>query len=92
MERAVDYAPFPTTFPVARSSPIWVSHHLQYAMSGAYSTQSSGGVYGGSTTATSENGDGFQVAPKPSKPAPPPPTAPAPPPPPTTPAPPPEQP
>src|SRR5207249_2710658 len=41
MEKASDYAPFPKDFPVARSSPVWVSHHLQYAMSGAYSTSTS---------------------------------------------------
>ena len=88
MERAIDYAPFPTEFPVAHSSPVWISRHLQYAMSGAYSTTSSGGgVYGASTTTATTSGDGFQVAPKPAKPAPPPPTTPAPPP--TTPAPPP---
>jgi penicillin-binding protein 1A len=87
MERAIDYAPFPTEFPVALSSPVWVTRHLQYAMSGGYSTQTYGsGVYGSSTTTTG-GGDGFQEAPKPSTPAPPPPTTPAPPP--TTPAPPP---
>ena len=91
MERAIDYAPFPTEFPVAHSSPVWISHHLQWAMSGAYYTPSSGGVYGSSTTTTTSTGDGFQVAPKPAQPAPaPPPTTPAPPP--TTPAPPPTQP
>jgi penicillin-binding protein 1A len=87
MERAIDYAPFPTEFPVALSSPVWVTRHLQYAMSGGYSTQTYGtGVYGSSTTTTG-GGDGFQQAPKPPTPAPPPPTTPAPPP--TTPAPPP---
>jgi penicillin-binding protein 1A len=94
MERAVDYAPFPKEFPVARTSPIWISHHLQYAMSGAYSTSSSGGVSPAQTTTSSGGGDGFQVAPPP-KPTPPPPTtAPSPPPPPPAPPgePPPEQP
>ena len=94
MERAVDYAPFPTDFPVARSSPVWISHHLQYAMSGAYSTgSSSGGVSPAATSTTSHGGDGFQATPAPKpKPAPPP-TAPAPPPPPPPPPePPPEQP
>jgi penicillin-binding protein 1A len=92
MEKASDYAPFPKDFPVARSSPVWVSHHLQYAMSGAYST-SSGGVSPATTSTTSSGGDGFQKAPPPKPAAPPPTTAPPPPtaPPPTT-APPPEQP
>ena len=43
MEKAVDYAPYPTAFPVARNSPVWTTHHLQYAMSGGYSTSSSSG-------------------------------------------------
>src|SRR5438067_10637890 len=45
MEKAVGYAPAPTAFPVTRSSPVWTYHHLQYAMSGGYSTSSSGGSY-----------------------------------------------
>jgi len=45
MERAVDYAPFPTEFPVAQTAPVWISHTLRYAMSGAYSTSPSGGSY-----------------------------------------------
>jgi penicillin-binding protein 1A len=98
MERAVDYAPFPTEFPVARTSPVWISHDLQYAMSGAYSTYSGSGVSPESTT-TSSGGEGVQVKPPKPKPNPtpeplPPPTAPAPPPPttPPPPEPPPEQP
>jgi penicillin-binding protein 1A len=43
VERAVDYAPFPTEFPVAQTQPVWISHTLKWAMSGAYSTSSSGG-------------------------------------------------
>ncbi|MFL5966728.1 MAG: transglycosylase domain-containing protein, partial [Gaiellaceae bacterium] len=41
MERAAPYAPNPKEFPVAKDPPIWTSHHLQYAMSGGYSTSSS---------------------------------------------------
>jgi penicillin-binding protein 1A len=83
MERAVDYAPFPKDFPVARSSPVWTPHDLQYAMSGAYSTS---GVSPTTTSKANTGGDGFQKAPEPKpKPAPAT-TAPAspPPPPPTT--------
>jgi len=90
MERAVDYAPFPKDFPVARSSPVWVTHDLQYAMSGALPTS---GVSPTTTEKTNNGGDGFQVAPPPKpKPSSPPPTTTPPPPPPTTTAPPPEQP
>jgi penicillin-binding protein 1A len=45
MEKAVAYAPFPTTFPVAKSAPVWQSHTLQYAMSGGNYSSSSGGNY-----------------------------------------------
>jgi penicillin-binding protein 1A len=72
MERALDYAPFPTEFPVAQTAPVWISHTLRYAMSGGYSPSSSGYYYPPSTTTT------------PSAPAPPT-TTPAPVPPPTTP-------
>jgi penicillin-binding protein 1A len=53
MERAIDFAPFPTAFPVSTHAPIWVSHTLQWAMSGAYYTPSSGsGSYTPPTTTT----------------------------------------
>jgi penicillin-binding protein 1A len=91
MERAVDYAPYPTEFPTAKTSPHWTYHHLQYALSGGYSStysSSSSGSYtppaqvASPTTTT-------RPAPKPApKPAPPPVTTPEPPPV-TTPAPPP---
>jgi len=80
MERAIDYAPFPKDFPVARLSPVWTPHDLQYAMSGAYSTS---GVSPTTTAKTNTGGDGFQQAPAPKPPAPAT-TAPPPPPPPTT--------
>jgi len=88
MERASYYARTPSEFPVSTESPHWTYHHLQYAMSGAYSTGSSSGGYytpspsTTSQTPTTDNG-GFQQAPAPA-PAPPPP-------PPSTPAPPPDQ-
>jgi penicillin-binding protein 1A len=59
MERAVDYAPFPTEFPVARTSPKWISRHLQYAFSGAYSTGSSSS----STTTSQDSGNGYTQVP-----------------------------
>jgi penicillin-binding protein 1A len=43
MERAVDYAPFPTEFPTPKSSPHWTYHHLQYALSGSTDSSSSSG-------------------------------------------------
>jgi penicillin-binding protein 1A len=58
MEPAVKYAPFPTAFPVATHAPVWTSHTLQYAMSGGYSTSSSGGYYSAPTdTAPTQNND-----------------------------------
>jgi penicillin-binding protein 1A len=91
MEHAIDYAPYPTSFPVARSSPVWTYHHLQYAMSGSYSTPGSGGSYYAPTTAatTQQNGGG-NYTPVPattqaSTPPPPPTSTPTPTPPPTNP-------
>jgi len=61
MEPAVKYAPFPTAFPVAKSSPVWTSHTLQYAMSGGYSTSSSSGSYSAPTQETTpSSGDSNQ--------------------------------
>jgi penicillin-binding protein 1A len=46
MERAVDYAPFPTEFPTPKNSPKWIAHDLQYALSGAtYDSSSSSDSY-----------------------------------------------
>src|SRR2546423_4896485 len=36
MSRASGYAPFPKEFPRAKSSPVWRSHTLQYALQGGY--------------------------------------------------------
>ena len=40
MEKAITYAPFPKEFPSPKTSPVWVTHKLQYAMSGSYSAPS----------------------------------------------------
>jgi penicillin-binding protein 1A len=46
MERAVDFAPYPTEFKAPTTPPKWTSHDLQYALSGAtYSSDSSGSTY-----------------------------------------------
>jgi penicillin-binding protein 1A len=54
MEPAVKYAPQPKEFPVATHAPVWTSHTLQYAMSGGYSTSSSGS-YSAPTQTTPQN-------------------------------------
>jgi penicillin-binding protein 1A len=87
MERAIDDAPSPTAFPVARSSPVWTYHHLQYAMSGGYSSTSSGGSYSAPPPGTSTGPGGGSYTPVPTTSQTP--TAASPPPPATTPAPPP---
>jgi penicillin-binding protein 1A len=66
MERASYYARFPKEFPAPKDQPIWISHNLQYAMSGGYySSSSSSGYYTPSQTTTSSgNGsDGFSQVP-----------------------------
>jgi len=67
MEPAQKYAPFPKEFPVATHAPVWTSHTLQYAMSGGYSTSSSGGSYSAptqDTTPTQDDGNqGFVQVP-----------------------------
>jgi penicillin-binding protein 1A len=49
MERAVAYAPSPKTFPVPKTSPIWRSRTLQYALQGGYSSSSSSSSSGSSS-------------------------------------------
>ena len=90
MERAVDYAPFPTEFPTPKSSPVWTYHHLQYALSGGTysSSSSSGSSYTPASPSPQPAAPTHAKAPAP-KPAPAPQPAPAPPPPATTEAPPP---
>jgi penicillin-binding protein 1A len=57
MGPSVKYAPFPKEFPVATHAPIWISHTLQYAMSGGYYSTSGSGSYSGPTQTTqNENG------------------------------------
>jgi penicillin-binding protein 1A len=66
MEPALKYAPFPRDFPVATHEPVWTTHTLQYAMSGGYSTSSSGSYSAPSqqTTTTQDNGNqGFTQVP-----------------------------
>jgi penicillin-binding protein 1A len=64
MERAATYAPFPKEFPTPKTSPVWVTHTLQYAMSGGYSSGSSGGYSPpAQTTTSSGNSDGFSQVP-----------------------------
>jgi penicillin-binding protein 1A len=87
MERAVDYAPFPTEFPTPKTSPHWTYHNLQYALSGSYATpSSSSGTYTPTTqSATTTTRAAPQATPPPPAPPPQPPpvttTEPAPPPP-----------
>ncbi|MDX6407758.1 MAG: penicillin-binding protein [Gaiellaceae bacterium] len=66
MERAASYAPFPKEFPTPKTSPVWVTHKLQYATTGGYYTPSnSGGSAPAHTTTSSGNGgaDGFSQVP-----------------------------
>ncbi len=67
MERASYYAPFPKEFPSPKTSPVWITHKLQYALTGGYYTATT------STTQTaptsSGNGaDGFSQVPDPGTP------------------------
>jgi penicillin-binding protein 1A len=80
MERAVDYAPFPTEFPTPKTSPHWTYHNLQYALSGAYSTSSSSSSGTYTPPAQSTTTTAARPAPQPT----PPPPAPTPQPPPVT--------
>jgi penicillin-binding protein 1A len=67
MERASKYAPFPKVFPAPKTSPVWVTHRLQYAMSGGYYSSSSSGSYtpqAPTTTSSGQSGtDGFSQVP-----------------------------
>src|SRR5438093_6186544 len=65
MEPAVRYAPFPTVFPVATHAPIWISHTLQYAMSGGYYSTGSGSYSGQTQTTQNDNNsnEGFVQVP-----------------------------
>jgi penicillin-binding protein 1A len=61
MERAVDYAPYPKEFPSAKSSPVWRSHTLQYALTGGYYTPSPEKPK--TTTGPGNGADGFVQVP-----------------------------
>jgi penicillin-binding protein 1A len=63
VQRAVDYAPFPTEFPVAHIAPVWIAHTLRYAMSGGYSTNSSGGYYYSPPSTTTPSTGGYTQTP-----------------------------
>jgi penicillin-binding protein 1A len=69
MERAANLAPFPKEFHTPKTSPVWITHKLQYALTGGYYSQSSSGSYssGGQTTTSSGNdsADGFSQVPGP---------------------------
>jgi penicillin-binding protein 1A len=69
MERAANLAPFPKEFPTPKTSPVWITHKLQYALTGGYYSPSSSGSYssGGQTTTSSGNdsADGFSQVPGP---------------------------
>jgi penicillin-binding protein 1A len=66
MERASYYAQRPQEFPVAKTSPVWLSHDLQYAMTGGYYTPSQSSSSSPQQTTTSsgnDSTDGFSQVP-----------------------------
>jgi penicillin-binding protein 1A len=64
MERASYYAQRPTEFAPPKLQPVWLSHTLQYAMSGAYYTPSSSSAPPPTTTDSGNNStDGFSQVP-----------------------------
>jgi penicillin-binding protein 1A len=64
MERASYYAQRPKVFPTPKSKPVWLSHTLQYAMSGGYYAPSSYSAPATTTDSGSNNGgDGFSQVP-----------------------------
>ena len=69
MSRAADYAPFPAAFPTAKTSPVWRTRDLKYAMSGSYYPSSgySSGTYQPQqpTSTTTNSNDGFVQVPHP---------------------------
>ena len=68
MERAITYARFPKEFPSPKTKPVWITHKLQYAMSGGYysSSYSSGSSPPQTTTSSgNETADGFSQVPGP---------------------------
>jgi penicillin-binding protein 1A len=63
MERASYYARFPKEFPTPKSAPVWLTHTLQYAMTGGYYTPSYGSSAPTTTAPSSGNTDGFSQVP-----------------------------
>jgi membrane peptidoglycan carboxypeptidase len=63
MERASYYARFPKEFPTPKSAPVWLSHTLQYAMTGGYYTPSYGSSTPTTTAPSSGNTNGFSQVP-----------------------------
>jgi hypothetical protein len=59
MERAITYAPFPTSFPVAKTAPVWRTHTLQYAQTGGYYSPSSSSAPEKTETNADNGSDGF---------------------------------
>jgi hypothetical protein len=63
MERAADFAPFPKEFPTPKTSPVWITHKLQYAMTGGYYTPNSSTTQTPTTTGSGNGADGFSQVP-----------------------------
>jgi hypothetical protein len=63
MERASYYAPFPKEFPTPKSSPIWITRELQYAMTGGTYTPTGTTQAPTTTSSGSGNSDGFSQVP-----------------------------
>ena len=63
MEKAITYAPFPKEFPSPKTSPVWVTHKLQYAMSGSYSAPSASPAQTTTTSSGNDAADGFSQVP-----------------------------
>jgi len=66
MERAAAYAPYPKEFPSPKTAPVWVTHKLQYALSGGYyyAPSYSGSASPQTTTGSGSGGaDGFSQIP-----------------------------
>src|SRR5512132_506865 len=63
MERASYYAPFPKEFPTPKSSPIWITRELQYAMTGATYTPTGAAQAPTTTSSGSGNSNGFSQVP-----------------------------
>lgn len=63
MERAADFAPFPKEFPTPKTSPVWITHKLQYAMTGGYYTPNSSTTQTPTTPGSGNGADGFSQVP-----------------------------